>query len=263
MRGDEWNRLVGEPSAMDVEAALADVRIRAVPIARRNARNRRAASLLGFVAVALAGGAAGNLAFRADRVSFSGESRQVSGAQLLVEPAGYLPAPGPIQRWHISAWDEMEGYRWNEGRDWVEGPVGATLRLELQNVSLHAAFAGTLNVEVRGDSTRLYLEGHLTRDLGGMADGYYADARKYFARSLVLHRGQSAVFLPFGGSEIRTTIRLDGPFAPAGVERASARRQSLYVNLLDVSEGGLRNADRATRGVARTVGGPGRREERR
>lgn len=213
MRGDEWNRLVGEPSALEVDAALAEVRLRAVPIARRTERHRRAISLLGLVLVAGAGMTAGRFTAAPGGVGLR-TARAVGAPELVDAPSGYAPVSAPIQRWHVSTWDEMDGVRWNEAESWVEGPEGTSFRLS--GSSLEVSYDARLSPRTWADSTNLYLSNSVVRQLGRLPDGFQASARRYTSHHLTVRRGHAAVFYPFGSrGEILTTVRIDGPFAPA------------------------------------------------
>jgi hypothetical protein len=209
MRGDEWNRLVAVPTGTEVEAALAEVRVRAVPIARRNARNQRA---LRFVALALVG-IGGVVAGRATAGSAL-PGTQVSGDwRLTVVPAGYEAVPGPVERWHITKWDNENGYRIGMGEAWIEGP--ANTRFQISGYSSFGGWFFTVTPNHERDATQLWLHGTL-KSVPVPADRFWQLHQwRSISTRLELRQGQSAVFYPFGESgATRTVIRIDGPYAP-------------------------------------------------
>src|SRR5690349_14651035 len=124
MRGEDWNTLVAAPSVTEIDAALAEVRLRAVPIARRQARNRRAArAMLGVLAL---GGAfwAGGLNGNGVRVGAGHRPWRATGYPGAPELVAGGTTPAPVRTeghavYRIRSWMELDGYRYDEGESWV------------------------------------------------------------------------------------------------------------------------------------------------
>ncbi len=216
MRGDEWNTLVSAPSGTEIDAALAEVRVRAVPIARRNARNRRAISFA-FAALALGG------SFMAGGMSASNGVRV--GAEPIRFSPGYRGAPeltvGPplasamradsTVTYRISGWTEWDGVRYDEGESYVTGPSGTGFALALDDTSgaLHASVQAAVSpdsVVFLVSSFRRLRLGLSRRNLDVYEEGH-AYGRK------AVPRGRSLLLYPNGrgGEGPQPIIEIDGP----------------------------------------------------
>ena len=217
MPGSEWNQLVAAPSATEIDAALADVRVRAVPIARRHARNRRVLRLGGVLLVAGA-------AFWAGDLNGRGAYRGVAGTDLPGGPeASLVPeqvrAPAwPLMRWHIASWVEVDGERMSEGDGWIEGPPGTGFTINKWTE------AGLLSLRVQptmqGGALFLIMTGSTSRPVGDAPRGS-ATLSRGFNQAQRLPAGKS-VLLSWenGGGEGRMFIRLDGPAGPPPPDEA-------------------------------------------
>ena len=221
MRGNEWNRLVSEPTATELNAALAEVRVRAVPIARRRARQRGAGLMLAVIAVGVLGTAAGRVTAPGLQLEPHDESwaHGIGGWHASTVAGGPAVTDGASWRWHVTAVDEMEGTQLNAGEAWIEGPVGTFFDLTLS--SFGSQFQGPVRLYRRSDSTFVRIEGRVTRNLGSVREArIQAD---WDAQSeLIVRPGEAIVLKPFGSAgEVATTVRIEGPYAaaPAGTMR--------------------------------------------
>lgn len=217
MRGSEWNRLVGAPTAIELDAALADVRVRAIPIARRNARNRSLGLAVSVLLVGVIGVAVGREMSPGLRLIPEEEAdahRLGSWVAPEVVSAGYAPVRSATWRWHIQYQDVLDDQRFNAGEAWVEGPPGTYLDFELR--SFGSRFEGSMRASVRGDSAAVRVLGKVTQDLGTMHNGVRVHAEGRFDEQNWYRSGEALVLRPFGtAGEVQTTLRIDGPFAPA------------------------------------------------
>ena len=111
MRGSEWNKLVSEPTTTELDAALAEVRVRAVPIARRQARRRGAGLVLAVIAVGVMGAAAGRATAPGLQLEPQDESwaHGIGGWNASAVAGGAAATEGATWRWHVTAGDAMEG----------------------------------------------------------------------------------------------------------------------------------------------------------
>jgi hypothetical protein len=215
MPGSEWGRLVAEPSPVEVEAALAEVRVRAVPIARRAQRNRSAA--IGLAALVLvAGGAMMGAAYGlrmtggAALASLPGPLEVVRVAAGPEDPA--LPGTGML-RYHITSWSELDGVRMGEAEAWVEGPAGLTFRV--QKWFDATGFDGWFSSLTSDGSLTLRPRVQVQRLVSGAGEWSALSARAG-SRSIDLGRHSAALIYPFGEStadEPVTLVRVDGPYA--------------------------------------------------
>ncbi|HEY2805053.1 MAG TPA: hypothetical protein VGI92_04260 [Gemmatimonadales bacterium] len=215
MRGDEWGRLVSAPSASDIDAALADVKLRAVPIARRNARKRWALSALS--ALVLLGGVfwAGGLV--------AGNGVQVGGSSLNGFRGGYPGAPELVlapgearserhatQTYRVTSWSELDGLRFAEGESWVTGPTGVGFVLSFWQPSLQSM----VRINVSADSLE-YLVASFMRGHYGLSPrklDLYEEGHAY--GRLVIARGRDLLLYPLGrhtGDEPTEVVRISGP----------------------------------------------------
>lgn len=233
MRGNEWNRLVGEPSAMDVEAALADVRIRAVPIARRDARNRRAMSFM--VGALLLGGSfftgqlmAGGGVHVGDVPENNWSVTEWSGRPVLeasrehVVPIHVVGAGPTLRRYRITSWTEWYGVRYEDGESWVEGPPGTSLAFWYGESN--SRLEGSVDAIISADSVTYHV-GSFLRSAFGTSARHLALFEEGFAETEIrVARGQPVVLRPFGktpADEPSAFVQIDGPDAgpPVGMVR--------------------------------------------
>ena len=213
MPGSEWNQLVAAPTSTEIEAALAEVRVRAVPIARRRARNLRALRMGGLVLVAGAAFWAGDANGRA-AIDTSGD---LAIPEVSIVPAAESTSARPgLLRWHIASWVEFDGERMSSGDGWIEGPPGTGFTINKWNE------AGLLTLRVQpglqGDAMFLMLSGTTSRALSGDASSTTKLSRT-FSNMLRLPEGKSALIVFQNTSdEGRMVIRIEGPAAapPAG-----------------------------------------------
>ena len=240
MPGSEWSRLVAEPTAVELDAALAEVRVRAVPIARRNARNAQAMKLMvgallvggsfvagrayanGGVRVGEEGNSSGNWKGKPELVQTSDDGR----------PVVTLPTAGPtIQRFHITSWTEWDGERFGESEAWVEGPPGTFLTLDIG--FMDDQFQGQVTVISTREHSSYTMWGHVTHAFGASPRGLQLTESGEAHQNLQVPRGRPVLLYPFGrggfGKPI-TVVRIEGPdlTAPEGV-----RWEGFHSNLFE------------------------------
>ncbi len=214
MPGSDWDRMVAAPSEAELASALAEVRVRAIGHSVRQGKRRRLISGLALLVVAAAGAYAGRAT-----VGLGAIARRAgapSSPNLLPMPASSPYVPGPVQRFHITNWSELDGVRMNEAEGWVEGPLGTffTLRGSLGERS----FAGTVSANTYGDTTVLNVQMYTRSVLDKPRPAAELIQEVRTGRVVRLVRGQGAVLYPFGlrgqGDEPVSMIRLEGPYAP-------------------------------------------------
>jgi len=225
MAGDTWNQLVGVPSGTEVEAALADVRLRAVPIARRNARNRKAMTLL-TCAVALGGAfvAGGLNASNGVHLGALGSADgDYRGHPVLLAAPGPVAATAPatgmgstVRRFRVTSWTEWYGERFGLDEAYIEGPPGTSF-----------AFGHAMPFDARQLSVKGSVRYNLTRD--SLSISIESFARSQFGRSprglalfeegnsfqqVTVPRGQAVLYYPLGrgdGENPVAVLRIEGP----------------------------------------------------
>ena len=228
MPGSEWSRLVAEPTATELDAALAEVRVRAVPIARRNARNAQATKLM--VGALLVGGSfVAGRAYANGGVSV-GEQGRFAGTwkgmpEMVTAPDGMrqpviLPVAGPtVHRFHITTWTEWDGERFGEAEGWVEGPPGVSFNVRAW--FLEDSFNGRLLLPSTDATTGYFLWADVTRRFGASPRGLPLTETGWMSKQMRVPRGQPVLIYPFGRGgfgEPTTVIRIEGPdlSAPPG-----------------------------------------------
>jgi hypothetical protein len=208
--------LVAEPTAKELDAALADVRVRAVPIARRRARNRQAVTFIGLLLIGGAGAAVGRMSVTTAAWDSEYDGRAAGQPKVIVEGGAHpVVVAGSTLRWHVTSWDELQGYQWNKADAWIEGPEGTGF--ELTVTSLGAALHGSYRpMLLGGDSQMVTLGGTVSHRLGITRDGFSVKAEGQLWQNEATVRGATIVVFPFGTKgEMLTTVRFDGPYAEA------------------------------------------------
>lgn len=222
MRGDEWNRLVGVPTPADVEAALADVRVRAVPIARRYARKRRVVSFL--IAVLAMGGA-----FWAGQLNLVGslgigvDWPDASMFRLL--PAGAPPPHLPVnrageatRRYRITSWSELSGERFAESESWVEGPAGTEFMLGYWPSRREAArYFAAVRARVTDSTVEYRVQTSFRARRPSFRRGHQVIEEANAFVKATATRGQPVLLYPFGtaaGGDPIVVVRIEGPDLP-------------------------------------------------
>jgi hypothetical protein len=258
MIGDPWNTLVAAPTKRELDAAMAEVRVRAMGHARRREWRSRAWSALGYVVVAgvaLVGGRSLGTGLRLygslDEVPVDAggwpSARAVAGSATV--------ARGDLQRYHITLRTELDGVPIGEGEVWVEGPNGTAFRLHVSQ--LDRSFAAQVVPLVQGDSMKLLVNGDVTNELGFTRNHGRVTEQVPVGLLLSYSRGAVAEVLPFGrrrGSGIPyTVIRVEGPDAspPRGAVRWRGAGDSVAFLSYLTGEQGLTNSsvEAARRGV--------------
>lgn len=215
MRGDAWNQLVSEPTGTDLEAALAEVRVRAVPIARRNARSRRAVSFI--VGALTIGGAfwAGGLTAGSVRFADESELPVYNGAPVLkVGPAlGAAVRNDSLLAYRVSTWTEWDGVRYDEGESFISGPPGTAFALWVGRDREQLEML--VRPKLTGDSVSYFVSSFRRRLVERGYEGLdlYGEGRAQVQQDVA--RGQALLIYPqgAGGAAPRTVIRIDGPDA--------------------------------------------------
>ncbi len=208
MRGEEWGRLVSAPSVTEVEAALAGVKVRAIPIARRRARNRRAGIALGIVVAGIGGVVVGRMSPAA---SIAASPFPPPGAATLsIVPLGHPAEVSQRWRWHLKAWSEMDGVRYDEGEAWVEGPSGTGLQFTRYDEAM--SYSGGVDAMPVGHSIQINIHGQSESFSVGQGVSY--TARVSGNSQAQIMPGQGVLFAPFG-DKVGGKILIEGPFATA------------------------------------------------
>ncbi len=217
MRG-EFDRLVMVPTARELDAALAEVKVRARPIARRRARRRRQLAVLGFLALTVGGAAVGRATAPGLRTIPDEGAAVLRGAAApwsAIEPSPEGAVTGSVERYHVSVWTEWDGVRYAASEGWVEGPRGVGMRVN------HNTFTLNLRPEVGPGATRYRVAVTTRRPLGRTADGVRLEGLGRARLDLAVPSGQALVLAPLGRphrSEPTTYVRVVGPHGelPAG-----------------------------------------------
>ncbi len=207
MRGEEWGRLVSAPSVTEVEAALADVKVRAIPIARRRARNRRAGIALGVVMAGIGGVVVGRMSPVASAAA--SPFPPPGAATLSIVPLGHPAEVTTRWRWHLKAWSEMDGVRYDEGESWVEGPSGTGVEFTRYDEAM--SYSGGIDAVPVGHSIQIRIHGQAESFTMGAADVSYT-ARVAGNSQAQIMPGQGLLFAPFG-DKAGGRILIEGPFA--------------------------------------------------
>src|SRR4051812_12174686 len=204
MPGSEWNQLVAAPTVTEIDAALAGVRVRAVPLARRRARNRRMRSALGTLAFAGAAFWAGSLASgngitlgaRAawDQNGFRGapELARDDAAPRLVSPAL------AEQTWRITTWEELEGEKFGQRVLYATGPEGTGFGLRIDDQDGGEDLTAIVIPRVRPDSVTISIESFLRRRIGTSARGLDLFEEGTAGGYKTTARGGAIMLYPFG-----------------------------------------------------------------
>jgi hypothetical protein len=219
MLGETWDRLVQPPSPTEVEAALAEVRVRAIVHARRARRLQRAFATLGFLAAAVGGVFLGRVSGGAAAfpLDWSGSEIDSLSLPLLAEEGDPTRSvPGPIQRFHITSWTEFEGVRMNEGEAYIEGAPGTNF--EIRTYFEGSSFRGRFYWVRATDEWVQYgmlAEAEIAHGLSPR--GLRLVEHGTVSRSISVRHGQPVVVYAFGrprrGHPV-TRIRIEGPYAP-------------------------------------------------
>lgn len=223
MIGETWNVLAVAPTDRELDAALAEVRVRAMAHQGRRARIHSARS--GVIAAVLVG-----VGFMGGRTVGGGVrfydtwrpwmARAQDAAVAVVEPgavAAEMPLAPGLQRWHVHAATELDGQIISQGDGWVEGPPGTGLTLSTGYE--HNGFSGTVMPSIEGDSVTLRVAGALMHSLGKTARGGDVTERIWVNRRIAVKLGTRVTIYPFGRARTAegalTTLTIEGPGAPA------------------------------------------------
>lgn len=218
MIGDAWNTLVAPPTDRELDAAMAEVRVRAIGHARRGARRGRVLSLAG-VSVAL------TLAVLAGRSMGTGlrlyeDITDIPGfAELgrlpIVTVAGPSVSAAAAQRFHVTMRTEMDGVVIGEGEAWIEGPNGTAF--EFTATHMNATFQGAVMPGLRGESLWVSIGGSFSNGLGFTREGRRVSEQAMIGNGVKLRVGEIVEFYPFGRATApgtaNTVMRIEGPVA--------------------------------------------------
>lgn len=231
MRGESWERLVALPSERELDAALAEVRVRAIGIAHHRARSRRAWWTLASLAVVVGGVVLGRVSAGVSALPVTGRwsgpnsaewngwnAAELGGVATTFSLAdAELPSvtEEPVRRFFIHSWTEFEGVRFDEGHAWVEGPVGTGFLIGADDGERR--FGGAVHVRTRGDTMLLSVSSRTRRLFARSRAGRPLFEEGEGRRGFALPPGRALEIRPFGparSGQPTLVVRIEGPRVP-------------------------------------------------